>query len=401
MESLRHLFIPTRLKAGYNNRTFRDSSWEVNKEKAESPVKLAYVIYWDEKGKLRKETSWENWRDKNLGEEKLGNEPTHGYSVYLARNGYRGDWWSGRDSKILIRHPHGFLFEITPENLCSLIIESGVESNTGIIGGEQVLAWDGKELVLLGTASTEYKASMEHTDKVKSAKIKTSDLIPGHIYLLRDGTKRLYFGKLEYWKTEYAPCPPVDKEGIENSGWRLTNPFNRRDESDFYSACKWYKVFNIGSSHSYVEWLGRDNCKYSDYMMSFKTCNTIVDDLGEYPEWKDVLHSVLNKKHYLYESLLNPITEYRPVALSRDEFIECLGKASKEIYVNGLYMYSMKYMQRVYSCDFDDVKLLLQDDAKIDKIMEKYMPAKIQTILKDGTVVQENWCFGYGEINIS
>lgn len=49
-----NLFIPKKIHVGFQKRsdTFIGN--------------LAYVIYEDEKGKLRKETSWNSWRDKNI-----------------------------------------------------------------------------------------------------------------------------------------------------------------------------------------------------------------------------------------------------------------------------------------------------------------------------------------------
>ena len=46
-----NIFIPKIINVGYQNRSGTYTG------------KLAYVIYYDEKGKLRKEASWNNWRD--------------------------------------------------------------------------------------------------------------------------------------------------------------------------------------------------------------------------------------------------------------------------------------------------------------------------------------------------
>lgn len=49
-----NIFIPTKINVGFQER------------KDTYTGKLAYVIYFDEKGKLRKETSWQGWRDENI-----------------------------------------------------------------------------------------------------------------------------------------------------------------------------------------------------------------------------------------------------------------------------------------------------------------------------------------------
>ena len=46
-------FIPKKIKVGFQERKDTYSG------------KLAYVIYYDEKNNLRKEQSWNSWRDKN------------------------------------------------------------------------------------------------------------------------------------------------------------------------------------------------------------------------------------------------------------------------------------------------------------------------------------------------
>jgi len=61
------LFIPKKIKVGYQKR------------KGTYTEKLAYVIYYDAKGKLRKETSWDNWRDKKIEPEEFDNEPHGGF----------------------------------------------------------------------------------------------------------------------------------------------------------------------------------------------------------------------------------------------------------------------------------------------------------------------------------
>ena len=63
------LFIPKTLKVGYQNR--EDTYMG----------KLSYIIYFDDKGKLRKETGWQNWRDKSIEPIEVPNEPHSGFFV--------------------------------------------------------------------------------------------------------------------------------------------------------------------------------------------------------------------------------------------------------------------------------------------------------------------------------
>ena len=61
------IFIPKTINVGYQNRSGTYTG------------KLAYVIYYDEKGKLRKETSWNGWRDKDIPNNEYDNIPTEGF----------------------------------------------------------------------------------------------------------------------------------------------------------------------------------------------------------------------------------------------------------------------------------------------------------------------------------
>ena len=61
------IFIPNKINVGYQNREGTYTG------------KLAYVIYYEERGKLRKETSWQNWRDENIPNNIYENVPTDGF----------------------------------------------------------------------------------------------------------------------------------------------------------------------------------------------------------------------------------------------------------------------------------------------------------------------------------
>ena len=59
--------IPEKIHVGYQN---RDDTYT---------GKLAYVIYTDDKGKLRKERSWNGWRDHKIDSQDFENIPTDGF----------------------------------------------------------------------------------------------------------------------------------------------------------------------------------------------------------------------------------------------------------------------------------------------------------------------------------
>jgi len=71
------LFIPKKINVGYNNRSDTYTG------------KLAYIIYWDAKNKLRKETSWNSWRNQKIPNTEIENVPTEGFVLNKGVGGQR------------------------------------------------------------------------------------------------------------------------------------------------------------------------------------------------------------------------------------------------------------------------------------------------------------------------
>ena len=177
-----NMFIPSKLKIGFCERSDTFTK------------KLAYVIYYDEKGKLRKQSSWESWRDKNIEAIEIDNNPTTGYVLNkgVRRDGY---WGSGR-SVIRIYDPRDFEFEIDVSNLIGLLSHSDVLKRE--IQQECVFAWWGTELVLLPTNSVEYQESQKYTEK-QSQKISAKTLIKGARYVKKKSASTFIYIGYENW----------------------------------------------------------------------------------------------------------------------------------------------------------------------------------------------------------
>ncbi len=206
------LFIPEKLKVGYQERSDTYTK------------KLAYVIYYDSKGVLRKEKSWESWRQKRqenvwLGYEKnedgtpnyskhiqgtreelpiddFTNEPLEGF--ILNRDGGGGRGWDSRKSFVRVWDPRGFEFEISIPNLLFILQESTSTKGKGL-EGKFVYSWEGTELVLLPVDSQEYRDSTGFT-AIQSNKIGTADLEEGFIYTSKQQDNYMYMGKI-LWTT--------------------------------------------------------------------------------------------------------------------------------------------------------------------------------------------------------
>lgn len=184
------IFIPKTINVGYQNRSGTYTG------------KLAYVIYYDEKGKLRKEASWNSWRDDKIPNDEFDNVPTEGF-VLNKKAGDYSTGWDHRHAYCRVYDPRGFEFEITIENLLYILENANCIKGKGL-EGEFIYGWDGKDLVLMPVESPDYKQISEFNKIIHNNEtIKTKDLIVGATYLTKDNENWIYMGKFEafdYWE---------------------------------------------------------------------------------------------------------------------------------------------------------------------------------------------------------
>jgi hypothetical protein len=164
--------------------------------------RLAYIIYKDEKGKLRKEGSWNCWRDKTIEPLYLDNVPTEGFVLNKKAGGY-DTGWNHRATYCRVFDPRGFEFEVTIPNLLFILANADCSRGKGL-EGKFVYAWEGKDLILLPEEAQEYKASVEFTE-LKSMKVSLKTLVPGHTYHTKKQRDVVYLGKFlmkhDKWKS--------------------------------------------------------------------------------------------------------------------------------------------------------------------------------------------------------
>lgn len=198
------LFIPKKLKIGFQERSDTFTG------------KLAYVIYFDEKGKLRKESSWESWRDKKIEPIELENKPQSGFVLNkgLQRCNYY-HWGSGR-SVIRVHHPDGFEFEISVDNLIGILMHSDVSKRD--IVEECVFAWAGTELVLLPVNSDAYRESVAYTEK-QDQKLSAKSLVQGRQYAQKKSDGILTYIGYHEWFDMQSKHEQVDRPGNMRNMW--------------------------------------------------------------------------------------------------------------------------------------------------------------------------------------
>jgi len=183
------MYIPKILTVGYQT---RNSKWD-----STYTGKLAYIIYTDDKGKLRKEASWQSWCEKKLGRDDIENVPTSGFVLNKGVGGGGSSWsYHSRAEKIRVYDPRDFEFEITTANLLFILQECTSTKGKGL-EGEFVYAWSGKDLVLLPVNSAEYTDCTKFTSR-QAMKITKNEMVEGHSYLMKDNTTMLYIGHLHF-----------------------------------------------------------------------------------------------------------------------------------------------------------------------------------------------------------
>ena len=79
-----NFFIPQKLAIGFQNR------------RGTYTGKLGYVTYYDNKGVMRKDKSWNGWRDNSIDPLYIDNVPTDGFVLNRSVGGGRG--WDARDT---------------------------------------------------------------------------------------------------------------------------------------------------------------------------------------------------------------------------------------------------------------------------------------------------------------
>lgn len=192
-----NIFIPKKIKVGFQDRS--DTYTQ----------KLAYIIYYDEKGVLRKETSWNGWRDKKIDPVEFDNVPTSGFVLNKKVGGYNTGW-NHRQTYVRIYDSRNFEFEISVSNLLYILENTNSIKGKGL-EGEFVYGWDGKDLILIPTSSPDYEGLVNYNKIIDSKNyIKAKNLILGATYRNKNNHNYIYMGKFdnydyygEYYDKQY------------------------------------------------------------------------------------------------------------------------------------------------------------------------------------------------------
>lgn len=180
------LFIPKTITVGYQNRSDTYTK------------KLAYVIYTDDKGVLRKQKSWEGWIDKSIPTDTFDNAPHNGFVLNKDVQRVAEYFGTGR-TVIRVYDDRGIEFEIKTDNLMFILMTTDCMKRG--LTGNFVYAWYGKELVLLPCDCDEYRKAVGFTS-LQSKKVSAKELIPGATYETKKQETLVYLGKFHHWLTQ-------------------------------------------------------------------------------------------------------------------------------------------------------------------------------------------------------
>ena len=215
---MNNIFVANKIRVGFQNR----SGCFTNR--------LAYVIYYDEKGKIRKEKSWEAWRNKDIPPEEYENIPTEGFTINKDIKRYTGEWFSSTRTMIRIHDPRGFEFEVTTENLIGILMHTDC-LRRGLIG-QFVYAWAGTDLVLLPVTSEEYTKALKYTAGL-SQKVSAKNLKVGASYKTKRDGDVVYMGKLDWYSYNFEAS---DREKYTHRmSHEKTHIFTDDDGETFFS----------------------------------------------------------------------------------------------------------------------------------------------------------------------
>lgn len=273
-----NIFIPKQINVGYQNRTDTYTG------------KLAYVIYFDNKNKLRKEASWNSWRKEELGNDIYDNTPIEGFVLNKKVGDYVSDW-NHRQAYVRVYDPRNFEFEITIENLLYILENTSSIKGKGL-EGEFVYGWDGKDLILLPTSSPDYQELKEFTDLVyENKKFKAKELIIGATYKDKSLEEWIYMGRFDKWTR--------DSEKVYRS--------NSRYDYDYI-----YKDINKGKHHFFVR--EKESWRKGETYLAVLTLKSLGD------KFIDIVSDKCVKNYSDLFDQLERKTDYSPYDSSKDEF---------------------------------------------------------------------------------
>ena len=387
------IFIPNKINVGYQNREGTYTG------------KLAYVIYYDERGKLRKETSWQNWRDENIPNNIYENVPTDGFVLNKKVGGYKSGW-DFRQTYARVYDPRGFEFEITMENLlwilecCNSIKGKGLE-------GEFVYGYSNGDLLLVPVDSPDYQKYISQSKAIQDGLfVKGSELVVGKTYKNRQNREYVYLGRYNYYKKEVNHmqkefCGSFYHPKYKDVGWE--HPLDDTWQTDISYNPKSYRFRfkDMGKYYWFAEsCISYNGNKYWDIISSKNISKRFIKSNLDYQNEYSMLYEKMTK----LESF-SPI-EYLDSKLIYIPF-DVFERQCKKIQDNNdndhlsVSNYNDDFgIEHIY-INYDKNKSVFSRNAKkfntIKEVYDYYKPCFVKHYLQNGETLIEGYNYGYEE----
>lgn len=364
------IFIPEQINVGFQNREGTYTG------------KLAYIIYFDEKGKLRKETSWNGWRDQNIENQIHNNEPISGFVLNKNAGGY-STGWNYRQSYIRVYDPRGFEFEITLPNLLYILENTNSIKGKGL-EGEFVYGWEGKDLLLMPVDAPDYKEIQEYNKAMHSdKKISTKELKVGATYRTKQNEEWIYMGKFNYygWNGEESRKPKFwfyeryEKERFGSNG---------HFESIASVSQKLIEVISEECVTDYADLFDKMECR--------KDFSPIDENANEYiPFTKEEIEKAFKKSEWgWYERTNTYISNGDKIDLTRKDggfYYQYKNPNYQPPRYSWNSIYTNESVGNVNTTDY----YLMETYKDIDELIEKLKPMRKRQHLKNGKVYSEGY----------
>lgn len=343
--------------------------------------KLAYVIYYDEKGVLRKETSWNNWRDHKIEPLDLDNIPTEGFVLNKKAGGYMSHW-NMRQTYVRVYDPRGFEFEISIENLLYILENTNSIKGKGL-EGEFVYAWNGKDLVLLPCGAPDYKEISEFNSKLQNqVNLKGKDLVIGGTYLTKDNVELVYMGRFDYWGSNGSTF-------IESKGYYKT-AFKNKGKHYYFNSIDGKSFIQLKTIGKKIIGVVSEECIF-DYSERMERLESTVG------------YSVVDYEADVYEALtleefkkeLN-YASYRAKfhSLKEDQYVQLVVEKPHNT-EKGKYSYNEKY-QEPYKywgeIQYRDAYRSTHVNTE-EELFDIIKPHRLKRFLKNGRTFEGNWWY--------
>lgn len=387
------IYIPDKIKVGYCKR------------KDTYTGKLAYVIYYDERGKLRKETSWQNWRDKNISPDDFENVPTEGFVLNRKAGGVEEQWgWNARKTYCRVYDPRGFEFEIDIVNLLFVLEYCDSIKGKGLVG-KFVYGWDEKDLVLLPVDCPDYKKHKELSKMVNSNnKVKAKDLKIGATYIDKNNKEYIYMGKFDYWDN----CG-YETDGKVFSSWNKMIDYCNENNIYLERAYGRYRPIKYKQFVTYVVgkkfwfWSNDMFYQYTNITNKFIACINencvsnyaeLYDDMEHYSNFSPIDEDRVEYCYYTYNEFL-------------DKANRCSFKFITKIkgIMNDYWAYKDRSYSNIIRLNISDTEEVLKHNKhlnsfiidreltmSVDKFFEEFKPMYKQTYLKNGNKYRKVGC---------